>query len=340
MVFLSHTSGREQVLVPGLNFLGIGHVGVYLFFCLSSFLLGLGLFSKPFDSAAVKKFFIKRVLRIVPLYYFVVTTVFLIQYFSGVYDNSYLHVSGGLSGYFEHLYFYRGDGIFWSIVTEMQFYLVVPLLVYLLLKNTRLAILLFAVVAGINFILYLGKYGLDWSYISYVTPNTIGRGTFIDVFLPGVVAAYLVTKKRDWVERYQVLITRYSTIVFIGLIAMTFILICKNFLGFNRPFYEFRFFSLIYGIGFSAFIMSSYLGNPLNRIFNNRVLGYFGVVGFSFYLLHMLVFQYLNSTELADPRLKFLLSLFLVTSLSTITFHLIEKPSIKVSYWLSKKFVK
>ncbi len=340
MVFLSHTSGRDQVLVEWLNFVGIGHVGVYLFFGLSAFLLGLGLFTKPLDGEAIRKFFIKRFLRIIPLYYTVVLGTFAFQHFSGTYNDRYLHVSEGFTGLWQHLIFYRGDGVFWSIVSEMQFYLLVPLVVWALVRFQRKGLLVLLAIALVNFGLYLAKYGLKLDWIAHISPNTLERGSFIDVFIPGVIAAWLATVHKNWLLEQKERLTKWATAAFVVLMVLTFILVCKNFLGFNRPLYEFRFFSMIYGIGFSAFILSVYIGNPLNKLLSNRFLGYIGVVGFSFYLLHMGVFRAMNTFTDWTGSVKFFVSFALVLGVSTVTYRLIEKPSVNLAYWLIGKLGK
>lgn len=334
MVFLSHTAGRDQALMPFLDFKGIGHIGVYLFFTLSAFLLGLGILSKPLNSKSIKAFFIKRSLRIIPLYYTVITGVYLFQKYSNSYSPKYLHISNGFQGYLEHLVFYRGDGIFWSIVSEIQFYLLVPVFAWILLKFKKKGIYFLCGLAIINFILYLSKYAKLNDYILYVSPNTLERGTFIDIFLPGLILAYFVVFKMEIVERNSKLIHRLATslLLFGGL--LTLILISDNFLGFHQPFYEFRFFSLLFGMAFSLITLSMYLGNPqLNKYFKNKLLRLIGKVGFSFYLLHMAVFEIINSTNIASP-LKFLISFGIVMLVSMTTFRLIEQNSINLSYRL------
>ena len=73
-------------------------------------------------------FLLKDYCVLPPLYYLVVSGVFFIQIIYDSYSPKYLHVSNGFKGYFEHLYFIRGDGIFWSIVSEIQFYFIVPII--------------------------------------------------------------------------------------------------------------------------------------------------------------------------------------------------------------------
>ena len=321
-----------------MDFHGIGHIGVYLFFTLSAFLLGLGLFSKPFSSQSIKSFFIKRVLRIAPLYYIIVSGVFLVQIIFSYYSPKYLHVSNGLNGYLEHIYFYRGDGIFWSIVSEMQFYLIVPILGWILLKFKRKGIIILLLIALLNFALYLMKCAGINDYLLYVSPNTLQRGTFIDIFIPGLIVAYLVQFKMDFLKSNKNLIDKLANVFLIFGGFLTVALISKNFLGLNQPLYYFRFLSMFYGIAFSIIALSLYMKNDfLNHVFKLKFLRFIGKVGFSFYLIHMAVFEIVNKTDL-HHTLKFFTSLTVILIVSSVTYNLIEKPSIRLSYWIINKF--
>jgi peptidoglycan/LPS O-acetylase OafA/YrhL len=130
MVFLSHSSGFNQRLLPWLNFRYFGHLGVYLFFVLSGFMLAYGLLGRR--GISLGGFYGRRFLRIAPLYYLVVTGVFAIQLISGQPGFCHLLVSGGWWGYFRHLVFMQGDSVFWTIAVEFQFYIILPGLIWLL----------------------------------------------------------------------------------------------------------------------------------------------------------------------------------------------------------------
>lgn len=337
IVFLSHSSGRDQSMASFLNFHGIGHIGVYLFFTLSAFLLGLGIFSKSLTSNNIKSFFIKRSLRIIPLYYTIVTGIFLFQVIFNHYSPTYLHVSNGWSGYFEHLYFYRGDGVFWSIVAEVQFYLLVPILAWLILKFKKKAIIFLSIVATVNFVLYLLKYGQVTEFLHYLSPNTLKRGTFIDIFLPGLILSYFVIFKNDLLHKYKDTIHKVATVLFIVGSFLTISLVSRNFLGFHRPLFAFRFLSLPFAIGFSIITLSLYMGNPkMTRFFKMHFLRFIGKIGFSFYLLHMVIFEIVNQFSI-HHTIKFFLSFAIISLVSYIFYIIIEKPSIKLSYNLINK---
>jgi len=194
--------------------------------------------------------------------------------------------------------------------------------------------------AGLNAALYLLKFGMKIEWIHYFSPNTLERGTFIDVFIPGLAMAYLVNFESDLLDRYERQIHLWATGIFFVLILVTVGLISNNFLGLERPFFGFRFFSLFFGLVFSLFTYSLYKGNPyVGAVFNFRPLKHIGVIGFSFYLLHFAVLRRVNMLEIAS-QLKFLLSFTLVVIVATVFFYLIEKPSMNLSHKLISRWLK
>lgn len=129
-VFLSHASQRGAGPAEWSRFDGLGHVGVYLFFGLSAFLLTRRLLA----GQRLDEYFIHRIFRIAPLYYAVVASIFIYQ-MNFPPDNESLYLSSGIQGLLETLVFYRGDGIFWTIPVEMAFYVMLPALFYISRKR-------------------------------------------------------------------------------------------------------------------------------------------------------------------------------------------------------------
>ena len=126
-----------------------GALGVDLFFLLSGFLITGILYDSLADPSYFRNFYMRRVLRIFPLYYGVLVIVFLVvpaipalhgseiaglrshQAWAWLYGvNIYLAIHNGwVLSYIEH---------FWSLAIEEQFYLVWPLVVWLLGGKPRL----------------------------------------------------------------------------------------------------------------------------------------------------------------------------------------------------------
>jgi peptidoglycan/LPS O-acetylase OafA/YrhL len=339
LVFFSHTSGRGFQLHPSLNFQGLGHIGVYLFFVLSAFLLGNGLFNEGVNAISVKRFYIKRLFRILPLYYLVLLTVFAFQYYYHAVDPTYLHIKGGSMGLIKHLLLYQGDGVFWSVVVEMQFYVFVPLIVYLLIKFRGKALAFLWALAILHFVLYICKF-LHWpmytNLIGSFTPNSMKNGMYLDMFMAGITASYLLKYNFEFLDRHKKTIQWISSTLFILLVCVTIILVSKNFMNFHEPFYKLRYVSILYAIVFSFFTLSVYIGNSVNTLLDNMFMRNMGVWGFSIYLLHMAVFQTAHLFNI-NGILGFFIVLPILMIVSYLTYTFIEKKSIDISYYLINK---
>lgn len=126
--------------------LNYGSLGVDLFFVLSGFLITGILYDSQSSPNYFRNFYMRRVLRIFPLYYLVLMAVFVVlplvpvlrdthlaslreyQWWAWLYAvNIYLSLKGEWAlSYIEH---------FWSLAVEEHFYLVWPLVVWLLAKR-------------------------------------------------------------------------------------------------------------------------------------------------------------------------------------------------------------
>lgn len=136
----------------------IGWIGVDLFFVLSGFLITKSLLQLKSEPAYFQKFFVRRVLRIFPVYYltlilFFTTAPFLFSqkgsgtlyaYYTGhqtwfwTFTQNWLFIAKGLppEPYLQHL---------WSLAVEEQFYLCWPLLIYLPKNAKQIQVLVAAV---------------------------------------------------------------------------------------------------------------------------------------------------------------------------------------------------
>lgn len=146
LVFAFHVDGYVRypfTVQPGtplaLAFVRAGHTGVDLFFVLSGFLLSL-----PFltDGAGgrrvvIREYFMRRALRILPLYWVAVLvgTALSAAHIGDLrHALPYLAFLNGFPRMCVHLDPY--SGVWWSLATEAQFYLVLPLLP-LVLRSRR-----------------------------------------------------------------------------------------------------------------------------------------------------------------------------------------------------------
>ena len=155
MVLLLHfigntipTNSFEHAAVWLTNY---GSYGVDLFFVLSGFLITGILYDSRTSHRYFQNFYMRRILRIFPLYYGVLAALFLvapliptlrsagldllrdIQAWAWLYGiNFYIGLRGGYTlPYIDH---------FWSLSVEEHFYFIWPMIVWLLRKSTRLLI--------------------------------------------------------------------------------------------------------------------------------------------------------------------------------------------------------
>jgi len=206
------------------RFLHSGYLGVDLFFVLSGFLITGILLDAKTDPHYFRTFYIRRALRIFPLYYGVLAIAWLsavfitpgdlakmtghdsIAWFWGYASNIGIAVKGAAriaaggdykTGGLDWLNTptWIGLGHFWSLAVEEQFYLVWPLLVYLVPRRW-VAILSVAMIVTKPFIRGWidPSVGVDAGYTSTLTQlGTLGAGALVAI----------VWRKPEWWEKLQ-----------------------------------------------------------------------------------------------------------------------------------------
>jgi peptidoglycan/LPS O-acetylase OafA/YrhL len=146
--FVAQTTATNRLEAAVNGVLSYGLLGVDLFFVLSGFLITGILYDSRAAPGYFRGFYMRRVLRIFPLYYAVLAVVFFVlplvpplrgseiaglreqQAWAWLYGvNIYLAIQGGwVLSYIEH---------FWSLAVEEHFYLFWPVLVWWLARRPR-----------------------------------------------------------------------------------------------------------------------------------------------------------------------------------------------------------
>ena len=209
MVLLFHFIGStrptnwiERAIVAVTHY---GSFGVELFFILSGFLVTGILYDTRNEPHYFRNFYMRRMLRIFPLYYGVLILVFFVaplipalrgptldylvdrQAWAWLYGiNIYIGLQGDWSfSYLEHL---------WSLSIEEHFYFVWPLVVFLLARRPRTLIAVSLTVSlGAMVARLIGSLmGLSWWTVYVLTPfrlDGLALGAFIAVVVrqPGGV---------------------------------------------------------------------------------------------------------------------------------------------------------
>ena len=163
MVIFSHWTGYHGDLWQDDSFWFNGEVGVQLFFVISGFLITGILLDERSQTlhhasdrrAVLKAFYIRRFLRIFPLFYGTLFVGYVLQH-PDVVASIYWHITY-LSNF---LFAWRGEYLgdvshFWSLAVEEQFYLFWPLLMLFLPRRFLLPFMLACIVVGPTFRFFL-----------------------------------------------------------------------------------------------------------------------------------------------------------------------------------------
>lgn len=351
LVFLSHCSLKGVTLAPYTDFRGMGKTGVWLFFLLSSFLLTYPFIAKgkeSFSIPSLSNYAWRRVLRVYPLYFLycllaLATTPFVAQ----LIPEGTVSTSGKEPGipflltpweFVEHMLLLKGKGLTWSILVEFKFYFVLPMLAlcYVLLFRRNLWLSGLLTVAGV-------------AVAAYVWPdsetNDSRLGPYLPIFLIGSFMALLHWhwQEQKWIQTRAAQIGLEiagwcSLVILVALIPSVASALTGLELDYNTFHKQFLLFCSLWAVVLVATI-HGYGG--LRAIFSNNVLRFFGFISFSFYLLHVIVLNAMNTIyhKLVDnsglsPTVEQLLTnpllgwsiLAAVTLVSYVSYRLIEKP--------------
>ncbi|MBL8816810.1 MAG: acyltransferase [Planctomyces sp.] len=331
LVILSHTSNVGLYLVPGLDFRGGGKPGVFLFFLLSAFLLALQLIRKgwsAFRPSALKHYWMRRILRIYPLYFLYL----LMAVLSTFAFAKLLHKPGNglpfpldMTGMIRHLCLLEGREITWSIAVEFKFYFLLPFLAALYILFDRRHVLITLIVTGVLTVL---------SQYFYPQAETLGNdtrvGPYLPVFLLGIFLASIQFRTDTrWVLNARFLRALELT-AWVALGVITFMMPAV-FSAAVRPVEHSHFhkFLIQYALLWSVVLFAAVNGGGLiGRLCSLRFLRFSGMISFGLYLFHpvfLILAKHFRFGSITGAWFV-LLSAFLT---ATVSYYVIEKPCLK-----------
>jgi peptidoglycan/LPS O-acetylase OafA/YrhL len=305
---------------------GQGAMGVWLFYILSGFLLTRILLAKLPDSLSARglaKYFIRRIARILPLYYLTLTLVMFVE-------------QRGSTWLFRHFAFLQADGHFWSIPQEELFYVLLPLLAGTVVVLARMTPPLRAGPAFVIALLLAIAMSL---LLPMITLQGNGKSLpfYGDVFVIGFACAFLARTKpvSSFLasDRHRIPLDVASAIVVILLLFTSpeHVRSYRAVAGFDATSFGWSHPS-VSGL-LCAILLAASLkrGTWANRVFAWRPLRAIGVLSFSLYLYHPIVQDGL--THIGLPRagwLAFAALLVLCTLVALVIEALIERPCMNV----------
>ncbi len=304
---------------------GIGALGVHLFFALSGFLLTIPFARQPGRAVSpsyMRAYMLRRMKRIIPMYYAIITVLFLFRHKNPDVIRHYL--------------FLQGDGYLWTVPQEMFFYMLLPLVVavfyLLMLVQKWLAMLGLLVVIVV---------ATDLPHKGFIT--LYGNGdhwrVLVGIFLSGMFFSYLYQFLQDNFFRkngYGEEISR-RVLGILGAAALLFlVVVASRKIAWLHPLDIYQNYG--YSGFLAAFIIFTLVIMPrslLARAMACLPLRAVGIVGFSFYLLHptFIVFcdelgKYYFNIELS-PVARFFISGTVTYCFAAFTYSYIERPFMK-----------
>lgn len=176
----------------------IGWSGVDLFFVLSGFLITRLLLKGIDRGEGLAGYFVRRLLRIVPLYYLALLFFLVLLPGAGVFAETYREPDPRwplwlfASNYFTKMGFF---GHFWSLAIEMQYYLVWPVILVSVSRRTAIRLCLVLLVASVAIRAGLYFAGMDYAATHRWTPS------HLDGLVTGSLLA-LGAARRHGLERF------------------------------------------------------------------------------------------------------------------------------------------
>jgi peptidoglycan/LPS O-acetylase OafA/YrhL len=335
MNILEHTGGVVPRTISSV--LAAGWCGVDLFFVLSGFLITRILLASKNEHAYFRNFYARRILRIVPVYYFVLALVFIIlplTPFQTFQVSAAAKQSQWVYWLFVQNYFMahtKGFGlslltVTWSLAIEEQFYLVWPLLVRLASSQSLKRICIGMIVSANVLRGLLALAHANWIASYVLTPTRMDS-----LAVGALVAIWRIESDRPRLRR-----------LFVPLMAATFVLSVVEFQTYGA--------ANVFGYTILAFAFAGLLELALDpssrwsRLLDNRALRFFGKYSYALYLLHPAILRavagsmrwYGHPQPFGGPETLFTQFVFICYAIAgsvaaaMISWNLLEKPFLRL----------
>lgn len=284
MVVLSHYFAEVAHGFKGLSF---GWIAVDMFFVLSGYLVGRLILEKMDRANFVLVFYVRRVCRTLPVYFFCVVLVFLL--IGAFADRPWADKEAAFPlwsylTFFQNFYMVSTNTIgahwlspTWTLTVEEHFYLLAPAVFFMVPRRLLIPVFSGAIVASVAY--RFAVFGLG------LLPNMAGLCLLpgvADGLLCGLIAGILIkTEGINW--------TRYDQALRVGpLVALVMTIGLKLISGeTSTAFYIWS--PLIVSVGCAMYILAVVRGSPEGKRLEHPFYCFFGTNSYSIYLTHLTV---------------------------------------------------
>lgn len=328
-VLVHHCLPQELFLNSKLHW---GPLGVRLFFVLSGFLItGILLrcrdlidLEKQDTGFTLRRFYIRRFLRLIPVYYVTILATTIIN-FSSIKKSLFWHLTYTSNIYFSWNSWDTTTSHFWSLSVEEQFYLFWPLVILMLPRKYILSAIVLTIIIGPLFRILIMTVGLSDGNREYILTfacfDSLGIGALLGFLNYNKKQLRLAKKYIKW---------------------FCFLIGIPSFIAFNFMYIPTIDNSIVLSLGYTTASMFFFLlidraalgfSGLMGVILEWHPLVYLGKISYGIYLYHLLVYYIVDKifTHTALPLfgfiwIKFITTTIITISISILSWELFEKP--------------
>jgi peptidoglycan/LPS O-acetylase OafA/YrhL len=307
-------------------------LGVKVFFAISGFILALP-FIKAYDQHKqidLKSYFIRRVSRLEPPFLISLILLFVGQILLLKQDFSTLWLNFMASLVYMHGFIFgepsKINPVTWSLETEFQFYVLMPLFMWFLFKNKHVVFSIVSLIT-LSLLAYFSKatiINLDIKFLSHSLLVHLGN------FLTGILFALIYYKQSNWMKQ------KNWVYDLIGVFAI--LLLFK----FYKP-QAYIINSMLFNLAILLLFIGVFKGKMMNYIFTRKFIYTIGGMCYSIYLIHYVILHLMlpQTVEMFNGlsyKLQLLIQAIIhipiVLMISIVFFILFERP------FMDKDFMK
>lgn len=313
---------NASALPTGLfEYFDIGRVGITIFFLISGFVIGKSI--KSSDSRPLRSFGIKRLFRLYPLFWFSMIAGLLLVWTP---LNRSIDLSLILANATMLPAFFRENfiiGLYWSLETELIFYILCAVLFYFKLLNN----------IKVNILLTFGLFGLLLLFVAFPSispslPHWKATPYHLSLMLLGMTWRQFRDVDTHQVKAFGL---HLAMILSVPVLFLTLYVVLGMTLNLSD--------SIAYLSGIVIFALGLlFWRNP------HKWLVYLGTISYSIYLLHPVVFQFLKYI-VQHYHLYYIDHVFFYITLCAVitvvishfTYQWIEKPMNQIGHRIAQK---
>jgi len=300
----------------------LGNFGVSLFFVLSGFVITRILITTHTNGSYFRTFYMRRLLRIFPLYYIGLLAYYFIPFLLDISDSIapisdqfvYYSYMQNISRTFE--WNAVGPGHYWSLAVEEHFYLLWPAVVYFALKfnlRTLLHVSVFILIAVHILRFFMLKDGFNINVFTLTRLDQLVYG--------GIIA---VAEQRG-------LLVMKNLRVFIVTILLGIILIVWLESGslFVKEIFKYTFFGVVFS-GLICLVIALPDTSRFSKFLQQRWLSYLGKISYGLYVWHVLAMTLVSYYFRGHAAINFILVIGVTILIASLSYTLLEQPFLKL----------